>query len=174
MFQQTAEFSPPFFAPKKKKWSVEKKMDHTTSSGKGPFSGPLVCRLLSRPNRVPIHTSRAWCMMHATAAEATPPPHGGQSGPAPSGRQFSATTQLLGLWKSWWATLLIGILEMSRIAHCRLPTDPSINPPVQRRGGWEQTRRAVFSCLKKYGNAHRWTDPSPSALLTAMVSKRGW
>src|SRR6187551_3427630 len=30
---------------------------HTTSSGKGPFSGPLVCRLLSRPNRVSIHTS---------------------------------------------------------------------------------------------------------------------
>lgn len=53
-------------APKKKNArGKKKKKDHTTSSGKGPFSGPLVCRLLSRPNRVPIHTSRAWCMMHA-------------------------------------------------------------------------------------------------------------
>lgn len=138
-FHQTAEFSPPFFTPKKKNARGEKKKkDHTTSSGKGPFSGPLVCRLLSRPNRVPIHTSRAWCMMHALKrSPSLPPPHGGQSGPAPpsSGRQFSATTQLLGLLKKVGEPpFRLGFWKCLGSPHRRLPTDPSSRPTARRLG----------------------------------------
>lgn len=129
------------FCPKKKNGRLEKKKkDHTTSSGKGPFSGPLVCRLLSRPNRVPPYPHFP-CVVHDACAEAIPiPPSPWRSKwprSLPVGDNSPQRRNLLGLLKKLASDPFDW--DSGNVSDRPLPPPHGpVNPPVQRRGGWEQ------------------------------------